>query len=94
MNGEKTGALTDAALRAVADAIIKASAAETDPAKLLILSQAAAALVEADKLVSGRDIVQEGFEPGQYLRFGKGKSRDGQSVAQAVLSTIRDKHGV
>lgn len=66
-------ASTNEAMLAVAGAIVEAAKVEQSPTSLKTLAEAAAMLVEADKMVSAGEFVKQGAEPFNDGRFRKRK---------------------
>ncbi len=66
-------ASTNEAMLAVAEAIVEAAKTVRSPANLKMLAEAAAKLVEADKVASAGDVLQNAFDPSENVRLRKSK---------------------
>lgn len=66
-------AATNEAMLAVAGAIVEAAKIEQSPSSLKILAEAATMLVEADKMASAGEVLQNTFDPSDNVRLRKSK---------------------
>ena len=65
--------VTEKALSAVADAIVRIAEEVQAPAEALILANAASEITEAEKMASAGEVVKPGAEPSDHGWLGKRK---------------------